>query len=687
MMLEYPQSLSGDLAHIVPTTSMSEQLARLQNQIQSESFLKKVIITTGMDKDPSVRDWARRNRNRYPDLSEDELADLRLMKLLREMIRMTSPRANVFQIAVQDHIPERARLIAQTLTRAVIEAKESSRMDLLRATHDFSLEQLALYKQKLSESERRLEEARIDEGGGSNRPMLVTSANLDLAYSLQQSAESQKSGAVSAFSATSDSLAVNEPRLKSILLSLQDASWMTEAVAALVKLEKRYLEQTLRPTADGEDPQSIAIEQARTLESYREDAGEMLAQVYPELEPAMHATLADVLLQDIRQRLATFRVNHLNSLISAHRGRVRRQPELALEIRRLEEEVETNRTLYNAFVQQIAAAEISEAFEATKVGGKITVLEPPSRPLKPVRPNRLALFLLAILVGTGAGLGGIFFIEQHDPSLRDIRQVEDATGLKVLGTIPSMKELHQLLRKRENGTMSEMVQQQLSEFFLSDSQTYHECRKVFLDIARERDGKGCTILVTSARAGEGKTTASSFLAVTMAREAPRSEVILVDLDSRRPALHRYFGYSQDASGVRQILAGEAEPRDALISTWLPNIKLLPIGKDNGDRRSSLAAEDIRKLLARLRPLADYIVLDTPPNLPIPDALVAGQEVDAVLVVVKAGETPRRVVQRGVEIQLQFSENVRGILLNNASDTLPFYDDYRYYGYGYEKKKS
>ncbi len=80
-------------------------------------------------------------------------------------------------------------------------------------------------------------------------------------------------------------------------------------------------------------------------------------------------------------------------------------------------------------------------------------------------------------------------------------------------------------------------------------------------------------------------------------------------------------------------------------------------------------------------------MDTPPNLPIPDALVAGQEVDAVLVVVKAGETPRRVVQRGVEIQLQFSENVRGILLNNASDALPFYDDYRYYGYGYEKKKS
>ncbi|MBU1949219.1 MAG: AAA family ATPase, partial [Candidatus Eisenbacteria bacterium] len=582
---------------------------------------------------------------------------------------------------------ERARLIATTLTRAVIEAKESSRMDLLRATHEFSLEQLALYKQKLSESEHRLENAHQSEGGRSDRANLVDASNRDVAWSLRENAITQRDKAVSLFDASSDSLAATDPRLKAILLGLQNATWMNEAVAELVALEKKYIEQTLRPTLDGEDPQSVAIRQARKFESLRDDAGRMLAQVYPELENGHRQVLAAVLLQDVKQRLARFRVEHLDALIDAHQGRVRRQPEVALEIRRLEEEVETNRTLYNAFVQQIASAEISEAFESTKVGGKITILEPPQRPLKPVRPNRMALFLLALLVGAGAGLGGIFLLEQHDPSLRDIRQVEDATGLKVLGTIPAMKELHRLLRHRENGALSETARQQLSEIFLSDNQTYHECRKVFLDISRERGEKTCTILVTSARAGEGKTTASSFLAITMAREAPHAKIVLVDLDARRPALHRYFGYDPEANGVRQILREDMDPESVLLPTWLPNIRVLPIGKEKDEKHSSLAAEDIRSLLNRLRPMADYIVLDTPPNLPIPDALVAGQEVDAVLVVVKAGDTPRRVVQRGVEIQLQFSDNVRGILLNNASDTLPFYDDYRYYGYGYEKKKS
>ncbi|MBD3336049.1 MAG: AAA family ATPase [Candidatus Eisenbacteria bacterium] len=682
LMMEFPQSLSGDLAKMLPSASMGERLARLENQIQSETFLRKVILATGMDKDPTVREWAQRNRSRYPDLTEEELVDLRLMKILREAIRMTSPRANIFRIAVEDHIPERARLIATTLTRAVIEANESARMDLLRATHEFSLEQLALYKQKLTEAERRLEEVRRKQAARRTQPTLVDASNLDRAWTLRETADSQHKRLQAEYDATVDSLAAAEPRLQAILLSLKNARWYEEGVAALEALEKKHIELSLRPGAAGEDPQSTAIEQARDLESLRNRALRMLAQGYPDQVSEARESLIGVLVQGLRLRLADFRVSHLQRLIEEHQGVVMREPEYELEINRLQEEVETNRTLYNAFVQQIAAAEISEAFEATRVGGKLTVLEPPQRPLKPVRPNRRALFLLAVLVGLGGGLGGVFFLEQHDPSLRDIRQVEEATGLKVLGTLPAVKDLQRLYRRADNGTLPPGGEARLREVFLSDNQTYHECRKVFLDLVRGKKDQGSTVLVTSARAGEGKTTASAFLAVTMAREAPQSRVILVDLDARRPALHRYFGFNPEAAGVRQILEEGLDLESALRKVWLPNMKVLPMGSSQSSRGLRLAAEDIRGLLERLRSLADYIVLDSPPNLPIPDALVAGQEVDAVLVVVKAGETPRRIVQRGVEIQLQFSDNVRGVLLNNVSEALPFYDDYRYYGYEY-----
>jgi capsular exopolysaccharide synthesis family protein len=681
LMLEYPQTLSGDLAKFVPTSSMSEQLSRLHNQIQGESFLKKVIVATGMDKDPTVREWAEANRSRYPDLTEDDLVDLRLMKLLRQSITMVSPRANVFHIQVQDGIPERARLIASTLTRAVIDANESARLDILRATHDFSLEQLALYKQKLGEAQERLEEERNRWANRQGRPRLVNARNRDQAWSLREDSDTERGTLDARYQADVDSLAAEEPRLQVILLTLQDAPWVLRGVEEQKAQERKYLELVLRPSAEGEDPQSVAIRQARNLESLRSRALDVLREGYTDLESTDWETLARILNLGVRRDIAAYRVEFLDNKLQEDRSRVASDPEYEMAIRRLEEEVETNLALYNAFVQQIAAAEISEAFESTKVGGRITVLEPPQRPLKPVRPNRRALFLLGLVIGVAGGLGGIFFLEQHDPSLRDIRQVEALTGLKVLGTLPAMKELNQIFRRSRNGRLVATERSKLRELFLGDHQAYHECRKVYLDLVRDSEHQVRSVLITSARAGEGKTTAAAFLAVTMARENPNARVVVVDLDSRRPALHRYFGYDAETPGVLQVMGNSKNVGEFLIPGWPQNLKILPLGSREGSQDSRLSAESIRELLDKLRTQADYVILDSPPNLPIPDALVAGGEVDAVVLVVRAGDTPRRLVRRGVELQAQFSENVRGIVVNNVSGALPFYESYRYYGYG------
>jgi capsular exopolysaccharide synthesis family protein len=680
LMFEYPQSLSGELAKFLPTTSTREQLQRLQNQIHGEEFLRKVIVATGMDKDPAVREWARKNRSRYPDLTEDELVDLRLMRLLRNAIRMQSPRSNVFEIIVEDAIPERARLIASTLTRAVVEANESAQMDLLRATHEFSLEQLALYKRKLDEAERRLQEARRRQARRQAEPLLVDAGNRTQAWGLLEEAKGEREQLAARWSREADSLASSRPRLYAILQGLAEARWFRDAISSLQATERSYVQLVLRP--DGSrDPQNLAIQQARALEDLRREAMATLETNYPDLPETDRRELARLLHLKARLELAGYRRDVIQQALDAYQQRVSQQPAEELEIRRLEQEVETNRALYDAFVQQIAAAEISEALESTRAGGKITVLEPPQRPLKPVRPNRKALVLLSFLVGLAAGTGAAYFLERQDPSLRDIRQVESSTGLRVLGTLPAMKELAQVFRRSRNGVPRQQELDRLRRLFQEDNAAYHECRKIYLDLVRDRPGPVRTVLVTSAKAGEGKTTAAAFLAATVAREAPRARVLLVDLDSRRPSLHRYFGYDPDAPGVRDVIRSGVDPGGLLVPGWLDNLFILPIGRSQPDAPVGLTAEALQDLLARLQGLADFIVLDSPPNLPIPDALVAGQLVDAVLLVVKAGETPRRLVERGVQLQRQFSNNVRGIVLNNVSEALPYYDDYRYYGYG------
>jgi Mrp family chromosome partitioning ATPase len=75
-----------------------------------------------------------------------------------------------------------------------------------------------------------------------------------------------------------------------------------------------------------------------------------------------------------------------------------------------------------------------------------------------------------------------------------------------------------------------------------------------------------------------------------------------------------------------------------------------------------------------------VVIDTAPNVPVPDAILIGSSVDAVVVVIRAGVTPREVVSRGLELQLEENSNVLGLVVNNLARVLPYYYDYKYYRY-------
>jgi Mrp family chromosome partitioning ATPase len=87
-------------------------------------------------------------------------------------------------------------------------------------------------------------------------------------------------------------------------------------------------------------------------------------------------------------------------------------------------------------------------------------------------------------------------------------------------------------------------------------------------------------------------------------------------------------------------------------------------------------------MAELVASFDHVVIDTAPNIPVPDAVVLSGRVDGVLLVVKAGATPREIVKRGVELQLEESDNLLGLVVNNIERVLPYYYDYHYYGRGY-----
>ncbi|HVP40135.1 MAG TPA: CpsD/CapB family tyrosine-protein kinase [Candidatus Saccharimonadales bacterium] len=213
-----------------------------------------------------------------------------------------------------------------------------------------------------------------------------------------------------------------------------------------------------------------------------------------------------------------------------------------------------------------------------------------------------------------------------------------------------------------------------------------EFRRLFVRVKRLGAAGGVhTLMVTSARRGEGKTTAASQLALTAALHGHR-QVLLVDLDLRRPRVHAVTGLPQ-RPGVTEVLRRSSSLDEALCDTPLANFKVLPSGRVQHAPSVLLESPRLRELLEELKTRFEFVVLDAPPVIPVTDPMVFAPLVDVTLLVVMAGETPRAVVQRAKAL-LQDAEVQRlGVVVNNVDEVLPYYYDYRYYGYSYESHES
>jgi capsular exopolysaccharide synthesis family protein len=135
------------------------------------------------------------------------------------------------------------------------------------------------------------------------------------------------------------------------------------------------------------------------------------------------------------------------------------------------------------------------------------------------------------------------------------------------------------------------------------------------------------VMVTSAGGGDGKTTLASHLAASLARAWRKT--LLIDGDLRNPAQHEQFDQPLDP-GLCEALRGEAEFDDVVKPTPVSRLWMMPAGKLDAHALQALAQDGVCGVFDRLKEQYDFIVLDTSPVLPVPDALLFGQQADAVL---------------------------------------------------------
>ncbi len=185
-----------------------------------------------------------------------------------------------------------------------------------------------------------------------------------------------------------------------------------------------------------------------------------------------------------------------------------------------------------------------------------------------------------------------------------------------------------------------------------------------------------TIAITSPGKGDGKSLTAANLALTMSQEF-QQRVLLLDGDLRRPSVHLLFGL-REGPGLSDVLVGAATLDDALITLPEHNLTVVPAGIAPAHPTELLGSAAMRRIVDTLRSRYDKILLDMPPVAPLADLHVIAPMVDGLLMVVRAGVTPKPAIERALA-GLELSK-VLGLVLNDSAG--PTSDDDTYGGYRY-----
>ncbi len=217
--------------------------------------------------------------------------------------------------------------------------------------------------------------------------------------------------------------------------------------------------------------------------------------------------------------------------------------------------------------------------------------------------------------------------------------------------------------------------------YYDDTPGNAEAQRLFVKLETIRNGseKHC-LLVTSAMLGEGKSTISSHIALASSRNR-RSPTLYVDFDLRRPKGHKLFNLEKEC-GVAEVLAGQKSFGECVKDSFVDNLKIMTAGELNFSPLEVFNSETARRFMETARSHFNYIIVDSPPVIPVSDPLTLSRLVDNVVFVVKAGATQRKIVKRALDVMAGSKIAVSGIIVNNMDNVLPCYFDPKYYGYQY-----
>jgi succinoglycan biosynthesis transport protein ExoP len=579
-----------------------------------------------------------------------------------------SPNSRIIEIHYRSSDPQMAGNVVNTLMQTYVENNFKARFESTMQASDWLQKQLVDMQMKVETSEEALVKyQREHEILGIDEKQNITTEKLDALNKELTSAESERMDKEAFYrlvqSGDPDAIASSAGSVEG-----QTGSGVQTATQLLETLKGKEAELKI---------------QAADLSTQFGPSYPKLAQInnqLKEIDAQMQAEMKQIASKVRGQYMTALqRENMLHDALDKQKQEANKLNESAIQFNLLKRDSETYRLLYEGLLQKLKEAGVAAGLKSNNFR-IVDTARPPTAPIEPNIPRNL-MFSLALGLATGVGLA--FLLEGLDNTIRTTEQAQMISGLAPLGMIPlGSKSAREGPNPKRLVIASSKEAVELVTQVRPQSQMAESYRALRTSLLLSNLGSPPkVIMVTSALPQEGKTTTSINCAVVLAQKGVR--VLLIDADLRRPSIHKTLGMGP-RSGLSNVLTGSSTLEQTITRTpILPNLFVLTAGTPPPNPAELLASSHMSDVLTQLRGQYDHIVVDTPPSLSVTDAVVLSQRADAVILVIRSGQTTKQALRRSRDILARVNAKVVGVLLNAVDLSSPDY----YYYYEYQGKYS
>jgi polysaccharide biosynthesis transport protein len=641
--------------------------------LQSDLLALQVVKDLGLDRRPEFGGKAAPTSSSL-DLAPDPLQDdpgrtSALLGSFRGSLKVTlAPNTKIIEVHYFSPDRQLAANVVNKLMEDYTENNFKSRFDSTMQAEDWLKNQLVDLQMKVESSQQKLVQYQKEhEILGIDEKQNITTAKLDELNKALTAAESERMDKESVYrlveSGDADTVASAVSALDAAGAGTQSASGLLEnlrAKEADLKIQAAQLNTQFGPSYP-------------KLAQLNSQLKEVDAQILLETKKVAAKVRGQYMA-------ALQRENLLHDALEKQKQEENKLNESAIDYSILKRDLDSYRQLYEGLMEKMKEAGVSAGLKSNNFR-IVDVARVPTYPIEPNIPRNLAF---AFILGLTSGVGLAFLQEGLDNTVRTSEQAQMISGLPPLGMIPLPAKTareganpKRLVIATSAKEAVEMVAQSRPHSQMAES--YRALRTSLLLTNLGAPPK--VIMVTSALPQEGKTTTSMNTALVLAQKGVR--VLLIDADLRRPSIHKILGMGP-RSGLSNVLTGSATLQQTITrSSILPNLSILPAGTPPPNPAELLASTNMRDVLEELRGQYDHIVVDTPPTLSVTDAVVLSPRADAIVLVIRSGQTTKQALRRSRDILTQVNAKVSGVLLNAVDLSSPDY----YYYYEYKSKYS